>query len=74
MHSLRARLADAQTEHETLRTSLQSAENRLERAKSRTVQALERKSSQTNGTATPPTQVKEGSPEEVRILDTFRDY
>ncbi|CAE6449136.1 unnamed protein product [Rhizoctonia solani] len=65
VHLLRGRLADAQTESESLRNSLQTAENKLERAKSRTLQAMGGKSPQPNGSATPPVDIKEGTPIEV---------
>ncbi|KAJ1304529.1 hypothetical protein OPQ81_005670 [Rhizoctonia solani] len=62
VHLLRGRLADAQTESESLRNTLQVVENKLERAKSQTLQAMGKKPSQPNGSATPSADVKEGTP------------
>ncbi|CAE6518024.1 unnamed protein product [Rhizoctonia solani] len=65
VHLLRGRLADAQVESESLRNSLQTVENKLERAKSQTLQAMDKKPSQPNGSATPPVDVKEETPIEA---------
>ncbi|KAF8757022.1 Allantoicase [Rhizoctonia solani] len=65
VHLLRGRLADAQAESESLKNSLQVAENKLERAKSQTVQAVGSKSSQPNGSVTPSADVKEEPPVEA---------
>ncbi|KAG8734547.1 E3 ubiquitin-protein ligase bre1 [Ceratobasidium sp. 423] len=70
VHLLRGRLADAQTESESLRNSLQTAENKLERAKSQTLQAMGKKPSQPNGSATPPADVKEETPIEAASSST----
>jgi hypothetical protein len=51
-----------------LRNSLQITENRLERAKSQTLQAMQKQPVQTNGSATPPVQVKEEPVVEVRMF------
>ncbi|KAL5631486.1 hypothetical protein ACGC1H_007117 [Rhizoctonia solani] len=65
VHLLRGRLADTQAESESLRNSLQTAENKLERANSRTLQAMGNKPSQPNGSTTPAVEVKEETPIEA---------
>ncbi|CUA66878.1 E3 ubiquitin-protein ligase BRE1 [Rhizoctonia solani] len=65
VHLLRGRLADTQAESESLRNSLQTAENKLERAKSRTLQPTGSKPPQPNGSTTPSPDVKEETPVEA---------